>query len=150
MNLDKISETGYFQRKFTVKLKFSSTDFSSTTSKFSGFTNWLDKTSEFRDFTKIEMHLWLNSLWFGYIEKCFNLLKVFSRLGSSTNVKVSFQTGFTLFILVSVFFFPHGLSRTCIWTCEFGALTTKIMTVEYSLGKLSFKIQISITHLLYI
>ena len=31
--------------------------------EFSGFINWLDKISEFRDFAKIEMHFWLNSLW---------------------------------------------------------------------------------------
>ena len=68
-----------------------------------------------------------------------NLLKVFSLLGSRTNVKVSFQTGSLLFILVSVFFFPHGLSRTCNWTYEFGALTAKIIIVEYGLGKFTFK-----------
>ena len=60
-NLDKLSKTGHFQRKFTVKLKFSRTFsffgwiFSHyLAAEFSGFANWLHKISEFRDFTEME------------------------------------------------------------------------------------------------
>ena len=74
-------------------------------------------------------------LWFtsriSFVNKACHIkvleLKVFSRLGSSTNEKVLFQTGFTLFILVSVFFFPHGLSRTSNWTYGSGVSTRKVI-----------------------
>ena len=76
-NLDKLSKTGHFQRKFTVKLKFSRTFsffgwiFSHyLAAEFSGFANWLHKISEFRDFTEMECIFGWNLCELGYRLQC--------------------------------------------------------------------------------